>query len=78
MARRVGIGQTTTSQIWRAFGLRPQRADSKLSSDPASQGVRRGGPLGVARPDLVVADYHLIEEQPSCVLLAKDQHHDDR
>ena len=36
MARRVGMSQTAVSRIWRAFGLRPHRAETfKLSSDPA-------------------------------------------
>ena len=36
MARRAGLSQTAVSRIWRAFGLRPHRAESfKLSSDPA-------------------------------------------
>jgi transcriptional regulator with XRE-family HTH domain len=36
MARRPGMSQTAVSRIWRAFGLRPHRAETfKLSSDPA-------------------------------------------
>lgn len=36
MARRAGMSQTAVSRVWRAFGLRPHRADTfKLSSDPA-------------------------------------------
>ncbi len=36
MAHRAGMGQTAVSRIWRAFGLRPHRAEAfKLSSDPA-------------------------------------------
>ena len=36
MARRSGLSQTAVSRIWRAFGLRPHRAETfKLSSDPA-------------------------------------------
>ena len=36
MARRAGMTQTAVSRIWRAFGLRPHRAETfKLSSDPA-------------------------------------------
>ena len=36
MARRAGMSQTAVSRIWRAFGLRPHRAEAfKLSSDPA-------------------------------------------
>ncbi len=36
MARRAGMSQTAVSRIWRAFGLRPHRAETfKLSSDPA-------------------------------------------
>jgi transposase len=35
MARRAGMSQTAVSRIWRAFGLRPHRAETfKLSSDP--------------------------------------------
>ena len=36
MARRAGMSQSAVSRIWRAFGLRPHRAETfKLSSDPA-------------------------------------------
>lgn len=36
MARRAGMSQTAVSRIWRAFGLRPHRAETfKLSTDPA-------------------------------------------
>jgi transposase len=36
MARRVGLSQTMASRVWRAFGLRPHRAETfKLSRDPA-------------------------------------------
>jgi transposase len=36
MVRRAGTGQTAVSRIWRAFGLRPHRAETfKSSSDPA-------------------------------------------
>ena len=36
MARRAGMSQSAVSRIWRAFGLRPRRAETfKLSSDPA-------------------------------------------
>ena len=36
MARRAGMSQTAVSRIWRAFGLRPHRAETfKLPSDPA-------------------------------------------
>ncbi len=36
MARRAGMSQTAVSRVWRAFGLRPHRAETfKLSSDPA-------------------------------------------
>ncbi len=36
MARRAGLSQTAVSRIWRAFGLKPHRAETfKLSSDPA-------------------------------------------
>jgi transposase len=36
MAKRAGMSQTAVSRIWRAFGLRPHRAETfKLSSDPA-------------------------------------------
>ena len=36
MARRAGMSQTAVARIWRAFGLRPHRAETfKLSSDPA-------------------------------------------
>jgi len=64
MARRAGMSQTAVSRIWRAFGLRPHRAETfKLSSDPAfvgrrhaSDGARCGrtlpGPAG-ARPGAV-------------------------
>ena len=36
MARHAGMSQTAVSRIWRAFGLRPHRAETfKLSTDPA-------------------------------------------
>src|SRR5688500_13002691 len=36
MACRAGMSQTAVARIWRAFGLRPHRAETfKLSSDPA-------------------------------------------
>jgi transposase len=36
MAKRAGMSQTAVSRIWRAFGLRPHRAETfKLSADPA-------------------------------------------
>jgi transposase len=36
MAKRAGMSQTAVSRIWRAFGLRPHRAETfKLSTDPA-------------------------------------------
>ena len=36
MAHRAGMSQTAVARIWRAFGLRPHRAEAfKLSSDPA-------------------------------------------
>jgi transposase len=36
MAARAGMSQTAASRIWRAFGLRPHRAEAfKLSTDPA-------------------------------------------
>ncbi|MFK0297446.1 helix-turn-helix domain-containing protein [Streptomyces sp. NPDC090442] len=35
MAARAGLSQTTVSKIWRAFGLKPHRAETfKLSTDP--------------------------------------------
>jgi transposase len=35
MARHTGLSQTAISRIWRAFGLKPHRAESfKLSADP--------------------------------------------
>ena len=35
MAKAVGMSQSAVSRIWRAFGLRPHRADAfKLSTDP--------------------------------------------
>ena len=62
MARRVGIspaanasrfGKTAVSRIWRAFGLRPHRAETfKLSSDPAFvEKVRDVVGLYLAPPD---------------------------
>jgi transposase len=36
MAQRAGMSQTAVSRIWRAFGLKPHRAEAfKLSTDPA-------------------------------------------
>jgi transposase len=36
MAKRAGMSQTAVGRIWRAFGLRPHRAETfKLSADPA-------------------------------------------
>ena len=53
MARRVGMSQTAVSRIWRAFGLRPHRAETfKLSSDPAFvEKVRDVVGLYLAPPD---------------------------
>jgi transposase len=35
MAKKVGLGRTTISRIWRAFGLQPHRTESfQLSKDP--------------------------------------------
>lgn len=35
MAARAGLSQTIVSKIWRAFGLKPHRAETfKLSTDP--------------------------------------------
>ena len=53
MARRAGMSQTAVSRIWRAFGLRPHRAETfKLSSDPAFVGkVRDIVGLYLAPPD---------------------------
>jgi len=35
MAKAVGLGRTTISQIWRTFGLKPHRSETfKLSKDP--------------------------------------------
>lgn len=35
MARHTGLSQTAITRIWKAFGLKPQRADTfKLSTDP--------------------------------------------
>ncbi len=35
MAKQVGLGRTTVSRIWRAFGLQPHRTETfKLSKDP--------------------------------------------
>jgi transposase len=53
MARRAGMSQTAVSRIWRAFGLRPHRAETfKLSSDPAFvEKVRDVVGLYLAPPD---------------------------
>jgi transposase len=53
MARRAGMSQTAVSRIWRAFGLRPHRAETfKLSSDPAFvERVRDVVGLYLAPPD---------------------------
>jgi transposase len=53
MARRTGMSQTAVSRIWRAFGLRPHRAETfKLSSDPAFvEKVRDVVGLYLAPPD---------------------------
>ena len=53
MARRAGMSQTAVSRIWRAFGLRPHRAETfKLSSDPAFvEKVRDVVGLYMAPPD---------------------------
>jgi transposase len=53
MARRAGMSQTAVSRIWRAFGLRPHRAETfKLSSDPAFvEKVRDVAGLYLAPPD---------------------------
>ena len=53
MAHRAGMSQTAVSRIWRAFGLRPHRAETfKLSSDPAFvEKVRDIVGLYLAPPD---------------------------
>ena len=53
MARRAAMSQTAVSRIWRAFGLRPHRAETfKLSSDPAFvEKVRDVVGLYLAPPD---------------------------
>src|ERR671928_1484111 len=53
MARRVGMSQSAVSRIWRAFGLRPHRAETfKLSADPAFvEKVRDVVGLYLAPPD---------------------------
>jgi transposase len=53
MARRTGMSQTAVSRIWRAFGLRPHRAETfKLSSDPTFvEKVRDIVGLYLAPPD---------------------------
>jgi transposase len=53
MARRAGMSQTAVSRIWRAFGLRPHRAETfKLPSDPAFvEKVRDVVGLYLAPPD---------------------------
>jgi transposase len=53
MAKRAGMSQTAVSRIWRAFGLRPHRAETfKLSSDPAFvEKVRDIVGLYLAPPD---------------------------
>ena len=43
MARRAGMSQAAVSRIWRAFGLRPHRAETfKLPSGPAFAEKVRG------------------------------------
>jgi transposase len=53
MAKRAGMSQTAVSRIWRAFGLRPHRAETfKLSADPAFvEKVRDIVGLYLAPPD---------------------------
>ena len=53
MAKRAAMSQTAVSRIWRAFGLRPHRAETfKLSSDPAFvEEVRDVVGLYLAPPD---------------------------
>jgi transposase len=53
LARALGMSQTAVSRIWRAFGLRPHRAETfKLSSDPAFvEKVRDVVGLYLAPPD---------------------------
>ena len=52
-ANASGFGETAVSRIWRAFGLRPHRAETfKLSSDPAFvEKVRDVVGLYLAPPD---------------------------
>ena len=63
-ARRAGVSQTAVSRIWRAFGLRPHRAETfKLSSDPAFvEKVRDVVGLYLAPPDRALVP--CVDEKP--------------
>src|SRR5262249_39671116 len=57
MARHTGLSQTAISRIWRAFGLKPHRAETfQRSADPYSvERVRDGVGLSLAPPGGAVA-----------------------
>jgi transposase len=64
MARRIGMSQTAVSRIWRAFGLRPHRAETfKLSPGPAFvESVRDVIGLYLAPPDRALVLW--VDEKP--------------
>jgi transposase len=73
MARASGLSQSTIGRIWRAFGLRPHRADTfKLSTDPFFvEKVRDVVGLYLAPPERAVV--LCVDEKPQVQALERTQ-----
>jgi transposase len=73
MARAAGLSQSTVSRIWRAFGLKPHRADTfKLSTDPFFvEKVRDVVGLYLAPPERAIV--LCVDEKPQVQALERTQ-----
>lgn len=73
MARASGLSQSTVGRIWRAFGLKPHRADTfKLSTDPYFvEKVRDVVGLYLAPPERAIV--LCIDEKPQVQALERTQ-----
>src|SRR4051794_32702556 len=73
MAEAAGLSQSAVSRIWRAFGLKPHRADAfKLSTDPYFVGrVRDGVGLDLSPPERAVV--LCVDEKPQAQALERTQ-----
>lgn len=73
MARASGLSQSTVGRIWRAFGLRPHRADTfKLSTDPYFvEKVRDVVGLYLSPPEKAIV--LCIDEKPQVQALERTQ-----